>query len=88
MLPQEAKSGGTDVPFDAFTSAGYEVAHHGVDHWNGLAIPSRIGIDPTQRGFTGPQRPPFDEPHSFVPTRQQAGRSLQVFSTLRCVPQR
>jgi len=40
---------------------GYQVAHHGRDHWNGVAILSRVGLDHVQRGFPGLNRAPFDE---------------------------
>ena len=62
LLLQETKCGDGDFPFDAFARAGYEVAHHGVDHWNGVAIASRVGIAEVARGFHGPQPAPFDEP--------------------------
>jgi exodeoxyribonuclease-3 len=62
LLLQETKCGDADFPFDAFTDAGYEVAHHGVNHWNGVAIASRRGLARVQRGFAGPAEPPFDEP--------------------------
>ncbi len=45
-----------------FADRGYEVAHHGNNHWNGVAIASRVGLQALQRGFTGPQQPPYDEP--------------------------
>lgn len=41
--------------------AGYEIAHHGCDHWNGVAILSRVGLVDVGRGFPGVNRPPFDE---------------------------
>ena len=53
VLLQETKCGDNDFPFDAFTEAGYDVVHHGVDHWNGVAIASPVGIDDVQRGFSG-----------------------------------
>lgn len=62
MLLQETKCGDADFPYDAFTAAGYEVAHHGVNQWNGVAIASRVGIARVERGFSGPQRSPFNEP--------------------------
>lgn len=62
LLLQETKCGDALFPFDAFAAAGYEVAHHGVDHWNGVAIASRVGLDHVTPGFRGPQAPPFDEP--------------------------
>ncbi|MGB8861148.1 MAG: exodeoxyribonuclease III [Ilumatobacteraceae bacterium] len=44
-----------------YRAMGYEVAHHGHDHWNGVAILSRVGLFDVQRGFPGVNRPPFDE---------------------------
>jgi exodeoxyribonuclease III len=64
-LLQETKC--TDALFasegftDEYEALGYEVAHHGRDHWNGVAILSRVGLAEVQRGFPGPNRPPFDE---------------------------
>ncbi len=40
---------------------GYEFVHHGSDHWNGVAIISRVGIDDVRRGLPGVNRAPFDE---------------------------
>lgn len=62
LLLQETKCGDADFPFGAFEAAGYEVAHHGTNHWNGVAIASRIGLADVSRGFRGPQPEPFDEP--------------------------
>ncbi|MDW3221240.1 MAG: exodeoxyribonuclease III [Acidimicrobiales bacterium] len=67
-LIQETKCRDGDFPFPAFASAGYEVAHHGVDHWNGVAIVSRVGIDDIVRGFSGPQEAPFDEARVIAAT--------------------
>ena len=46
---------------DRLVDLGYEWAHHGRDHWNGVAILSRVGIADVRRGFPGVNRPPFDE---------------------------
>ena len=46
---------------DLFVVRGYEVAHHGVDHWKGVAVASRIGLRSVATGFDGHQQPPFDE---------------------------
>lgn len=62
LLLQETKCGDADFPFAEFTNAGYEVAHHGVNHWNGVAIASRRGLTNVERGFAGPVASPFDEP--------------------------
>ena len=68
LLLQETKCGDADFPFDAFDVAGYEVAHHGVNHWNGVAVVSRVGIVDVQRGFSGAQREPYDEPRVIAAT--------------------
>lgn len=62
LLLQETKCGDADFPFDEFTNAGYEVAHHGLNHWNGVAIASRRGLTNVKQGFAGPVAPPYDEP--------------------------
>jgi exodeoxyribonuclease-3 len=45
----------------AYEALGYEVAHHGHNHWNGVAILSRVGLARVRRGFPGVNQPPFDE---------------------------
>ncbi|MAT06009.1 MAG: exodeoxyribonuclease III [Acidimicrobiaceae bacterium] len=40
---------------------GYEFVHHGHDHWNGVAILSRVGLDDVRYGFSGANRSPYDE---------------------------
>lgn len=60
---QETKC--TDEVFTAVMAdtlpAGYEFVHHGRDHWNGVAIVSRVGIDDVRCGLPGVNRPPYDE---------------------------
>ena len=46
---------------DDYRRLGYEVAHHGRDHRNGVAILSRVGLDDVVRGFPVPSAPPYDE---------------------------
>lgn len=50
-----------ELRHDLFTARGYDAAHHGHDHWNGVAIASRVGLRSVERGFQGPQQAPFDE---------------------------
>jgi exodeoxyribonuclease-3 len=52
----------------ALADLGFESAHHGVDHRNGVAVLSRVGIDDVRRGFAGTNRPPFDEPRLIAAT--------------------
>lgn len=39
----------------------YELVHHGRDHWNGVAILSRVGLDDVRCGLPGANRAPYDE---------------------------
>lgn len=65
VLLQETKC--TDEVFfssdglGACADMGYEIAHFGRDHWNGVCILSRVGLVDVDHGFPGPNRPPFDE---------------------------
>lgn len=54
---QETKATDKNFPFEAFEAAGYEVAHFGLNQWNGVAVVSRVGIEDVQRGF--PDQPGF-----------------------------
>ena len=40
---QESKAKDEQFPYDRFRALGYQVAHHGVSQWNGVAIASRVG---------------------------------------------
>lgn len=64
LLLQETKC--TDVTFDEVARPdlerlGYEVAHWGADHYNGVAIASRVGLVDVRRGFPDSPPAPFDE---------------------------
>ena len=48
---QETKIGDSDVPADELAKLGYEVTHHGLGRWNGVAIASRVGIADVTAGF-------------------------------------
>ncbi|HEX7460727.1 MAG TPA: endonuclease/exonuclease/phosphatase family protein, partial [Dermatophilaceae bacterium] len=39
---QETKAKESQFPTEQLTALGYEVAHHGVNQWNGVAILSRV----------------------------------------------
>jgi exodeoxyribonuclease III len=71
VLLQETKC--TDAAFDelirpTLEPLGYDVAHWGVDHYNGVAIGSRVGIEDVRRGFPDDPGPPFDEPRLLTAT--------------------
>ena len=71
VLLQETKC--TDATFDVVArpdleQLGYEVAHWGVDHYNGVAIASRVGLAEVRRGFPDDPQAPFDEPRLLSST--------------------
>lgn len=61
LLLQEIKCKPEQFPVDPFTDAGYEVASHGLNQWNGVAIISRVGIDEVATQF--PNQPGFAKNH-------------------------
>lgn len=50
---QETKGREEQLPLMALQAAGYEVAAHGLDQWNGVAIVSRVGLEDVEVGFPG-----------------------------------
>lgn len=53
LAVQETKCRDDQFPFALFEAAGYEVAHAGINQWNGVAIISRVGISDVEIGFPG-----------------------------------
>ena len=51
LCMQETKLTDAAMPELAFRAIGYEVVHHGLGQWNGVAIASRIGISDVQPGL-------------------------------------
>ena len=50
---QETKCRDDQFPSAAFEALGYEVAHVGLNQWNGVALLSRVGLDDVRVGFEG-----------------------------------
>jgi exodeoxyribonuclease-3 len=50
---QETKATDAQFPYERLHALGYEVAHHGLNHWNGVAILSRVGLENPLPGFDG-----------------------------------
>jgi exodeoxyribonuclease-3 len=46
LLMQETKLSDSDAPLMDFKMRGYDLIHHGEGRWNGVAIASRLPIDP------------------------------------------
>lgn len=67
-LLQETKCHDGDFPFASLAELGYAAAHHGVNHWNGVAIISRVGLDDVTTGLAGPLPEQFDEPRLLAAT--------------------
>lgn len=53
---QETKARDDQWPIIGLEALGYEVATHGFDQWNGVAIASRVGLSDVRRGFDGMPR--------------------------------
>ena len=61
---QETKCRDDQFPEDALAAIGYEVAHHGLSQWNGVALVSRLGFSDIKVGFDG--MPGFAKDHDGV----------------------
>lgn len=70
LAMQEIKCKPEQFPLQAFTDAGYEVALHGLNQWNGVAIASRIGLEDVEIGFPG--QPGFAKGHEGPDAPQEA----------------
>jgi exodeoxyribonuclease-3 len=57
---QETKCRDEQFPSQPFEQLGYQVAHHGLSQWNGVALLSRVGLEDVERGFPG--MPAWGEP--------------------------
>ena len=64
---QETKCRDEQFPVERFADAGYEVARHGLDQWNGVAVASRVGLADEQVGFPG--MPSWGEPTAVAEAR-------------------
>ena len=53
LAMQEIKCRPDQFPVEPFEAAGYELAIHGLNQWNGVAIASRVGLDDVATSFPG-----------------------------------
>ncbi len=53
VLMQETKCRDDQFPLEDFESGGYEVAHFGLNQWNGVGIASRLPLEDIEQGFPG-----------------------------------
>jgi exodeoxyribonuclease-3 len=65
LAMQETKCTDAQFPTMPFAALGYDVAHVGLNQWNGVAIASRVGLDNVEVGFDGQptwERQPGNDP--------------------------
>lgn len=60
LAMQEIKCKPEQFPREPFEAAGYELAIHGLNQWNGVAIASRVGLSEVETSFPG--QPAFGKP--------------------------
>jgi exodeoxyribonuclease-3 len=60
LAMQEIKCRPDQFPTDRFAASGYEVACHGLNQYNGVAVVSRIGLSDITESFPG--QPTFGKP--------------------------
>jgi exodeoxyribonuclease-3 len=53
LAMQEIKCTSAQLPAAPFLEAGYEIAAHGLNQWNGVAIASRVGLDNVETELPG-----------------------------------
>lgn len=53
LLMQETKCRDEQFPLGAFSEAGYDLAHFGLNQWNGVGIASRLPLGDIEQGFPG-----------------------------------
>ena len=54
---QETKASDDGFPFAELSAIGYEAMHVGDGRWNGVAVLSRVGLEPAARGLPGQAEP-------------------------------
>lgn len=79
VLLQETKCTDAGFPAREVEQLGYAAAHHGRDHYNGVAVLSRVGLDEVECGFPGTQPRPFDEPR-IISAVCQGIRVLSIYA--------
>jgi exodeoxyribonuclease-3 len=65
LAVQETKCRDDQLPVEPLEALGYEVAHHGLSAWNGVAVISRVGLDDVELGFS--DQPGWGEPLAAEP---------------------
>lgn len=87
LAMQELKCKTEQFPLAAFEEAGYEVAAHGLNQWNGVAIASRVGLSEVATQFAGqpawaskPDAEPVVEARALGATVGDGAESVRLWS--------
>ncbi len=84
LAMQEIKCKPEQFPTKPFEAAGYHLAIHGLDQWNGVAVASRLPILRVEDHFAG--QPTFGDPETLearalgVTLRQADGAETRIWS--------
>ncbi|MBK7611777.1 MAG: endonuclease/exonuclease/phosphatase family protein [Actinomycetales bacterium] len=85
---QETKAKADQFPMERLQACGYEVAHHGFNQWNGVAILSRVGLtEPRANGRPSMPSSRPGSPTSCARTRL-ARASTPIGTTSNCASPR
>ena len=76
VLMQETKCRDDQFPVEDFEAAGYEVAHFGLNQWNGVGIASRLPLQYIEQGFPG--MPGFSKDPAAEPALEARALSATV----------
>ncbi len=82
VLMQETKCRDDQFPLEDFEVAGYEVAHFGLNQWNGVGIASRLPLHDIEQGFPG--MPGFSKNPDEEPTLEARALSATVEGLRLC----
>jgi len=79
---QETKCRDDQFPYEDFEEAGYEIVHHGLNQWNGVAFASRFPLSDPEPGFAG--MPGFSKDPTETPAREARALSVTVEGLRLC----
>jgi exodeoxyribonuclease III len=79
---QETKCRDDQFPYEDFEQAGYEIAHHGLNQWNGVAFASRFPLEDIEIGFSG--MPGFTKDPGSEPALEARALSVTVEGIRLC----
>jgi exodeoxyribonuclease-3 len=82
LAMQETKCRDDQFPWQEFSDAGYDVAHYGLNQWNGVALASRLPLADIELGFPG--MPGFSKDSTAVKDLEARAISASVEGVRLC----